>query len=258
MGQYDAKFAEVYDLFMDSTDYDAWADYLISLMPTDSGRTARVFECGCGTGALTLRLTRAGYDVTGSDISTDMLEVAAEKARRSGQKIKFVRMDMRKIELHRPVDCIIAACDCVNYLTCREDVEKFLASAFNALKPGGLLLFDVSSRYKLQHILGQNGYCDSRADAAYFWQNCYDTESRLVEMQLEFFIKAAADAHGAPLYSRFSEKHIQRAHSERELLSWLKNAGFEDIRVYSAFTAAPPQENSERLQFAAKKPPLNK
>lgn len=144
------------------------------------------FECGCGTGALTLRLNKAGYDVTGSDISRDMLEVAAEKSRRCGQKTKFICMDMRRIELHRPVDCIIAACDCVNYLTSREDVEKFLLTAFNGLRPGGILLFDVSSRYKLQHILGQNGYCDSRTDVAYFWQNCYDAESKLVEMELEF------------------------------------------------------------------------
>lgn len=170
MEQYNAKFAEVYDIFMDNTDYDAWAKYIISLLPTDFPKGARIFECGCGTGALTLRLNKAGYDVTGSDISRDMLEVAAEKSRRCGQKTKFICMDMRRIELHRPVDCIIAACDCVNYLTSREDVEKFLLTAFNGLRPGGILLFDVSSRYKLQHILGQNGYCDSRTDVAYFWQ----------------------------------------------------------------------------------------
>ncbi len=254
MEQYNAKFAEVYDIFMDNTDYDAWANYIISLLPTDFPKGARIFECGCGTGALTLRLNKAGYDVTGSDISSDMLEVAAEKSRRCGQKTKFICMDMRRIELHRPVDCIIAACDCVNYLTSREDVEKFLLTAFNGLRPGGILLFDVSSRYKLQHILGQNGYCDSRTDVAYFWQNCYDAESKLVEMELEFFVKSANDAHGEPLYSRFSEKHIQRAHSERELVSWLKNIGFENIGVFSAFTTEPPRDESERLQFTARKP----
>ena len=138
MEQYNAKFAEVYDIFMDNTDYDAWANYIISLLPTDFPKGARIFECGCGTGALTLRLNKAGYDVTGSDISRDMLEVAAEKSRRCGQKTKFICMDMRRIELHRPVDCIIAACDCVNYLTSREDVEKFLLTAFNGLRPGGI------------------------------------------------------------------------------------------------------------------------
>ena len=142
----------------------------------------------------------------------------------------------------------------MNYLTSREDVEKFLLTAFNGLRPDGILLFDVSSRYKLQHILGQNGYCDSRTDVAYFWQNCYDAESKLVEMELEFFVKSANDAHGEPLYSRFSEKHIQRAHSERELVSWLKNIGFENIGVFSAFTTEPPRDESERLQFTARKP----
>lgn len=86
MEQYNAKFAEVYDIFMDNTDYDAWANYIISLLPTDFPKGARIFECGCGTGALTLRLNKAGYDVTGSDISRDMLEVAAEKSRRCGKK----------------------------------------------------------------------------------------------------------------------------------------------------------------------------
>ena len=33
MEQYNAKFAEVYDIFMDNTDYDAWANYIISLLP---------------------------------------------------------------------------------------------------------------------------------------------------------------------------------------------------------------------------------
>ena len=54
MEQYNAKFAEVYDIFMDNTDYDAWANYIISLLPTDFPKGARIFECGCGTGALTL------------------------------------------------------------------------------------------------------------------------------------------------------------------------------------------------------------
>ena len=61
MEQYNAKFAEVYDIFMDNTDYDAWANYIISLLPTDFPKGARIFECGCGTGALTLRLNKAGY-----------------------------------------------------------------------------------------------------------------------------------------------------------------------------------------------------
>lgn len=59
MEQYNAKFAEVYDIFMDNTDYDAWTNYIISLLPTDFPKGARIFECGCGTGALTLRLQQS-------------------------------------------------------------------------------------------------------------------------------------------------------------------------------------------------------
>ena len=109
---------------------------------------------------------------------------------------------------------------------------------------------------QLENVLGGNCFSDSRSDRAYFWRNDYDNETKLIEMRLEFFVRAhgAASAGGAPLYERFSERHIQRAHTAEELVSRLRAAGFADISVCDAFTFDPPAEESERLQFAASKP----
>ena len=60
MEQYNAKFAEVYDIFMDNTDYDAWANYIISLLPTDFPKGARIFECGCGANRASRPLRHGG------------------------------------------------------------------------------------------------------------------------------------------------------------------------------------------------------
>lgn len=241
------SFAKLYDGFMDDVDYPRWADYIASLLPKGA---KRVFECGCGTGGVSVELKRrcAGLELTSSDISEDMLEIAAENARKSGVRIPFIKADMRSISLHRPVDAVIACCDCVNYLVNDEDALAFFRSAYGALKTGGRLLFDVSSAYKLKNVLAGNSFSDSREDRAYFWSNSYDEKTRLVEMELELFALAEKG-----LYQRFSETHIQRAYDEAELTALLKSAGFTNVNAYDAFSLEKPKADSDRIQFAAEK-----
>ena len=98
------KFAALYDRLMRDVDRDAWAEYIISLL----GSTPRmVADCACGTGEITLRLARAGYCVTGVDLSEEMLAVAAEKARKMRLKVPFICQDMRRLALHRQVDAVV-------------------------------------------------------------------------------------------------------------------------------------------------------
>ena len=67
-------------------------------------------------------------------------------------------------------------------------------------------------------------------------------------MRLAFF---TPDGKGA--YNRFDERHVQRAHTQAELTELLQRAGFLVEGVYDAFTKQPPQADSERIQFVARK-----
>ncbi len=237
-------FSSIYDFLMRSVDYDAWARYIVDLMPNKCGV---LLECACGTGEITRRLHRYFESIIATDISDDMLCIAAEKCRNAGitqKEIRFANMDMRNIKLHKPVDCVVCCCDGVNYLTCKAYAESFFASAYAALKQGGALLFDISSRYKLESILGCSTFAENEDEASYIWQNNYDERSKLLEMSLTFF-KRVGD-----MYRRFDETHIQRAHSVREISAWLNNAGFE-CSAYNFLSRTPPRENSERIQFVA-------
>ena len=240
------RFAALYDQLMRGVDYDSWADYVAGFMPAG----AQVLECACGTGEISLRLARKGFCVTASDISEDMLMQASEKQRSMGiapSRLRFVRMDMRELKAHRKADCVISCCDGVNYLLSREDVKRFFAAANAALKPGGLLLFDVSSRYKLEKIIGSGNFSDNGEDAPFIWLNEYDPGSKLIRMELSFFKKQGG------LYERFDETHIQRAHSVRELGAWLGETGF-DFEAFRCFTREAAGPEDERIQFAARKP----
>jgi len=239
------RFAKVYDALMAEVEYDAWAAYIASFLP---GGALSIADCACGTGEITLRLCRMGHKVTGIDISEEMLRVASEKARARGLKIPFARQNIAELSLHRPVDAVVCACDGVNYLTSLHDARRFFEAAYAQLKENGLLLFDISSRYKLARVLGNNmlGYDDE--SLAYVWKNCYDEKNALIEMEMSFFTK-----NERGLYERFCETHVQRAHTAAELTRLLLGAGFSKVGVYEAFTQNAPRENAERLQFVAAK-----
>ncbi len=239
-----SAFAAGYDRMMGDVDYDGWANYIHGFLQEAGARS--VLECACGTGSITVRLGRMGYQITGSDLSEDMLMVARQKALDAGlRSLPFVRQDMRHIALHKPVDAVISACDGVNYLL--DGAEDFFLAAYKALNPGGLLLFDVSSAYKLSTILGNNTFAATGDDWAYIWENQYHPRLSRMDMLLTGFLKQGTG------YARFEEQHSQRAYGAEEVRTALKSCGFGDIQVYGAFTRQGPTPTTERLQFTARK-----
>ena len=243
------EFAAYYDRLMTDVDYDAWAAYLAGLLREGGVQPEQVvLDCACGTGEITLRLHKAGYRMTGADVSEPMLAQAQQKARKAGAAIPFVRQAMQELLVHKPVSAITCACDGVNYLLTQKDVFRFFSGANRALKDGGLLLFDISSAYKLEKILGGQTFGEDEPTCTYLWQNCFDEQSRLLEMRLAFF---TPDGKGA--YKRFDERHVQRAHTKEELTALLEQSGFTVEGVYEAFTRNPASEQSERIQFVVRK-----
>ena len=242
------EFSSVYDRLMSDVDYDLWSEYICSLLKENGVPFgAAVYECCCGTGELTKRLVKCGYKITASDLSEDMLMIAREKCRRAGTMIPFVKADMREITVHRPIDAVIACCDGVNYLTAEGDAEAFFKAAWTSLKPGGILLFDISSEYKLSKILGMNTFGEDEGDIAYIWKNMYDDTSKLVELDLTFFVREGT------AYKKFKERQVQRAFAVEELETALAASGFDKIKAFGFGTDEAPGSESERIQFFARK-----
>ena len=242
-------FSEVYDELMDNVDYEQWARDYAALMAGCGISRGRVCECACGTGSLTIPLQRLGYTMTGVDLSQDMLWIASQKARDAGVPIPFIRQDMRNLRLHRQMDAVLATCDGVNYLLTDADAMAFFTAALQALRPGGALLFDVSTPWKLQNTLGQQLFCEDREDVTYLWQNHYSEKTQQVSMRLCIFQRQPDG-----LYRRIDEEQKQRAHTAENLTFLLQEVGFTDVRVYGNTPPAPPRPDTQRWHFTARKP----
>lgn len=239
-------FAEIYDLLMDDFDYPRWAEYYVQLLERMGVHPKTLADAACGTGSLTIPFAKRGFRVTGVDLSGEMLEIAADKARKSGVQAMFVRQDMTHLKLMRPVDALICGCDGVNYLLTDERVKQFFASAHAAIQPGGALAFDISSAYKLEHVLGSGFFGEERDEVAYLWSNRFDESARTVQMDLTFFRREPSG-----LYRRFEERHVQRAHEPERLRALLEECGFENVQIYGDRTFEPPKDDELRIHIAA-------
>lgn len=238
-----SQMAELYDSLMYDVEYDGWAEYIDRLLKKYNAPGRRVFETACGTGSLTIRLKKMGWDVQASDLSGEMLMAAQEKARKNGLKVEFICQDMRKIDVENR-DAVICACDGVNYLT--EGLAEFLQGVYRGLKKGGVIAFDISSSYKLREIVGDQLFFDDGDDVTWIWQN--SLEKNTVHMELSFFIRNGG------IYIRKDESHVQRIYETEEVLEAMRAAGFVQCGAFGFLTETAPEKDAERIQFIGKKP----
>jgi len=238
--------AAIYDRLMKDIPYDKWAGFIIS--KAKLSKTAQVADVACGTGNIALRLAQQGCSVIALDNSEQMLAIAAEKARKMGVRAVFVKQELAELSLHKKVDCITCACDGVNYLTTKKELNDFFQRAYNTLKPGGMLVFDISSHYKLKTLMDGNLFFEDLEDITYFWQNSFNDETACLNMELVFFLRS-----GNGLYKRFDEQHVQKAHKVEDLIKALENCGFKDIKTYDDYSNSAAGETSLRITFTAVK-----
>lgn len=239
--------AAVYDKLMAHTPYQKWLEWVEAFWQ-QKGRPQSILDLGCGTGNIAIPLAKQGYTVLGLDLSAEMLAIAYEKMQQERVHVTWLEQDMREFSI-QPVDCVVSFCDSSSYLLEEADVRQTYHQVYENLAPGGWFLFDVHSPYKINDVYGENTFTWVEDDLCYIW-NCFNDPLRFeVEHQLTFFLKEPNES-----YRRLEEVHVQRAYHAASHLHWLREAGFTDLSVTADFNNLPPQAESERLFFAARKP----
>lgn len=221
-------------------------------------RPSTALDLACGTGAATVPLARAGLAVTGLDRSEAMLAVARTRASAENISITWVCGDMRLFSIDTPVDLITCFYDAVNYLDGPGDFGQFAASAFTALRPGGLLAFDINTRRKLaEHWQDSTVVAANTSERFIIYQSWFDEAANNSPLVITIFEKQPDGT-----WLRFDEEHIEYAFSIEFVRSTLAETGFSAIQVLQWREGDPngPSEGTEsslRVLFLATKPEGN-
>lgn len=236
-----STLAEWFEYLNDDCDYEQWSQYLIktlSAYPLDTG-----LDVGCGGGYFTRALQRHGYQMTGMDVSAEMLDKAQRTAFSEGVRSEYILGDVSKGKIARKYSFVTAINDCFNYVE-KGRLKTALKNVYGALKKGGIFLFDVSSEKKFREKFMDAVNVDDRDDVTYFSFARLDGEIATLDVTL--YVKGKDRK-----YERFDERHVQYVYTEAELSAALEEIGFTVLRVEGHL--GENKSISDRLVFLAQK-----
>lgn len=253
-----ARVARFFD-----ADYVDYMDDLPTLREFARRTGGPLLELGCGTGRLAVPLAGAGYEVTGVDLSAEMLAIARQRslvagkpAGKAAERLTLVEGDYRDAPLGGPYRLAFIVMNTFLHLLTQADQLAALRHWREHLAPDGLLLIDIFFP-DIDVLAGLNGQVEFDKS----WQDP-ETGAEIMKQIIRTVDPAEQILHVTFLYDtvqpdgqmertvvRFDLRYLWRF--EAELL--LERAGYTVEGIYGSWDLEPFDAGSERMILAARK-----
>ena len=242
-------FSSVYDILTENVEYEKVADRVCSLLHENGVDGGLLLDLGCGTGTLSFLLEKKGYDIIGVDASEDMLIVANEKKFEGNSSAMFLCQKAETLDLYGTIDCTVSSLDTINHIDSIEKVEKAFSLVSLFMNMGGIFIFDMNTPYKHEKILGNNTFIYDMDEVYCAWQNTYNKNTQVTNIDLDFFIKNEDDES----YERYCENFCEYSYPVKNILNIIEKTGFTLLGMYDDYSEKPINDTTERITFVCKK-----
>lgn len=137
-----SQLVEYYDRIYWWKDYEQEVDFLVKVFRRYGVRGRRLLDVACGTGTHAKLLVGRGYEVTGVDISDDMLKVARRKLK---ARARFVRGDMRDLDaaVEGRYDAAVCLFSAICYNLTGDDLKRTMKGLYDHLEEDGVAVLDT-------------------------------------------------------------------------------------------------------------------
>ena len=206
---------------------------------TDIESSNLVIDVGCGTGKLSIILAKRGFDVTGLDISPEMLYEAQQNAEAENVNIMWLCQDMTKMNTYGSYAAMVCTYDGINHVTTINRLREFFKRAYNFVDPGGLLIFDYLTKEYFENYIDGNVMVDDQGDGTCIWQGKYNEKNEICTYSVTCYSETEDGT-----YSRSDDVIKEKAWQTETLKTELQSAGFAIKEIFAG----------KRIFIVAKKP----
>jgi SAM-dependent methyltransferase len=252
-----------------------WWDEFNVATPDELARFAAAIETfgqpaldvGCGTGRILLPLLAAGFDVDGTDVSADMIALAAVRARREGYAPALAVQAVHELDLPRRYRTAFM-CGVFGIGASRAQDREALRRVRAHLEPGGALLIDHELPYA---DMGAEGWAKwlpgGRAGIPRAWPAEGDRRKTADGDEIELIMRLGAFDpleqrsvleirarlwHGGEVVAEQEGRLTENQYFVQEVLLLLDDAGFTDVTVEGGRTGLPATADDGTVMFVAR------
>ncbi|MDR3667122.1 MAG: class I SAM-dependent methyltransferase [Ignavibacteriaceae bacterium] len=133
---------EYLDVYQHRNEADAKRLFELIISNIQIPQNGKVLDLACGSGRHSLLFASKGFDVTGVDLSDNLLKVAILAADKEKLDIKFIKADLRHIRLKEKYDLVVNLFTSFGFFDNDEDNFAIFKTASDLLIPGGFFVFD--------------------------------------------------------------------------------------------------------------------
>lgn len=240
MTNYAGHYAELYDLFYADKPYAVEASFIHDCIQEFGLRQTRaVIELACGTGRHALELEKLGYQITATDGSLDMIEIARRRAGQNGSEVVFLVAEMQNLELPaKQYDAALCLFDSIGYLKTNHALQHTLAKVWKYLAPGGVFIFEFwhapamlnhYSPMRIRKLKTADGEISRTSETT------LDRVNRLAVVNYTVHQRTHDGNH-----STLRESHTNRFFSVDEMKTLVSRANLEPVKFFAGFNKTDP------------------
>jgi len=212
-------------------------------------RGRRVLEVACGTGSHTKILVERGCEVTGVDISEDMLGMARRKVEGHA---RFVRGDMRDLgaTVEGKFDAAVCLFSSISYNLTVPDLRRTVQGLYDHLREPGIVVFDTHFTKKgfVDGHRGEDIFDDGRVIGARLGVS--KRVGDIGELTFTYLIK-----DGAKAIVMRNDVHRLGLFDHEEFLRTMREVGFVETGAYLdwSFKRARGENQFKDVVFVGKR-----
>jgi len=209
-----------------------------------------VIDVGCGTGVLTSMMADKGYDMTGLDVSLDMLDIAKEREEKNNKdnRILWLCQDMSKMDTFGSYAAMYCLEDGVNHLIRKNEFESFIKRSYNFVDPNGLLIFDFLTDTYFEKIGEEGIFFDDEDKRTCIWTANYNKSKRIIHYDVICYEKVDNEK-----YERYEDEVDEHSRNICEVREILEKYNYKILGFYKDFEMHKAKETDGRVYVVARK-----